>query len=132
MPSFNTDRAAWIIILISAIAAFALSVIGWSMEPNGPTDVLDVIYRTIWLFKMNATQLGHNGYLRAAQFLAPLVTLSAIVQLGLHVFASQISMMAARNRRGHSIICGLGERGAAFVESVMREGTELLTVIEAT
>ncbi|HXZ67934.1 MAG TPA: RyR domain-containing protein, partial [Alphaproteobacteria bacterium] len=132
MPSFNTDRTAWIIILISAIAAFALSVIGWSMELKGQTDVLDVVYRTIWLFKMNATQLGHNGYLRAAQFLAPLVTLSALVQLGLHVFASQISMIAARNRRGHSIICGLGERGAAFVESVMREGTELLTVIEAT
>ena len=131
MPSFNTDRAAWIIILILGFVALVLGFVGWSREAGGPTDLPDLIYRTVWLFKMDAVQLGTNGYLRVAQFLAPLVTLSALVQLGLHIFASQISLYVARNQRGHSIICGLGERGAAFVESVMRQGTTLLTVIEA-
>lgn len=131
MPSFNTERVAWIIIAILGITAFALGYIGWSHEPGGPTRTLDIIYRTIWTFKMESHELAENSYLQAAQLLAPLVTLSALVQLGLHAFASQISLLIARRRRDHTVVCGLGDRGAAFADSLLRLGEKRLTVIDA-
>ncbi len=131
MPSFNTERTAWVIITILGVLAFTLGYIGWQHEPDGPTTTLDVIYRTLWLFKMDAEELRHDRVLQIAQFLAPLVTLSAIVQLGLHLFASQISLLIARNRRGHTVICGLGNRGTAFADSLIRLGEKHINIIDA-
>ena len=115
------------ILVIGGIGAFSLGIIGFrTCSPGLSLDT--VVYRTVQLFywgysPWDATiELPLPWTLAIARWLAPVVLFGALFGVALSFFHKQWVILKARSRRGHTIVCGGGEKGGVLAASLREHG----------
>jgi hypothetical protein len=108
------QSALRILFPIFAVTSLLLGYFGLGQFVTGHEDMghrpIDLIYYDLQLFVLGADPLQAPGpyprLLEAARFLAPAVTLYAIVEAARLLFSVEISRIRARRSIGHAIVCG--------------------------
>jgi hypothetical protein len=127
-------RREWVILLVAALIAFLLGVIGFIHEKDGlhsfgPTTA---VYHALALFRgrFPSSYFEHDPplYLDVARFLAPAATWLVVVEGLLALFKTQREQARIRRSRDHVVICGLGRRGANLVEELTGKGERVVVV----
>lgn len=158
----KAPRAWTLAAIVLGVAAFVLGFIGfhqerplWGASQEAArgfhwSNLLDNLYRTIRLFVFEAERLdaravrdlvaradatagqGYNWYLGIARLLAPAATVAAIVRFGFDYLRGAWRAVAAQRWRGHVVVVGAGEIGAAAAREIRRAvaGKRRLAVVE--
>ncbi|MFN8186252.1 MAG: RyR domain-containing protein [Gaiellales bacterium] len=106
-PSLRRSVWAWLTLTAVAVAAYGLAVAyGSGPLPHRMLDALKLF------------PSGFPGYDESmpwphllARYLAALVSLFVTLRVLAAVFADRFAQLRARTRRGHAVVCGLGETG---------------------
>jgi voltage-gated potassium channel Kch len=75
---------------------------------------IDCVILTLQLFRLGGSSVLQgitNGWLQAARILAPIVGLATVLTALVSVYWRQYRLIWLRVLKGHTIICGLGDRG---------------------
>lgn len=119
---------------VSAVVAFALGYVGMRQfypPPNSWTavDYAYEAFRNFWMWSPQNPDVSTPATLAVARFMAPLVTLyagvSAVVALFSDRFASWWRIRAAR---GHTVLCGLGQKGSTIVARLHELGERVVCI----
>ncbi len=103
-----------------AVAAFSMGLVGFLMlpPPGGPLQIDDAIFNTLSLFLMEL-RVGDSQLLplelNIARFLAPALTGYAVLQGALVLLERFHERMRRRRLHGHTVVCGLGQRGRFLI-----------------
>jgi hypothetical protein len=123
--------------IVAGLVAFALGFAGLGVE-LGFGDVGDLAYRALQLFVLDGGALAPpdgsdrplqvNLLLQAARFLAPAVTISAIL-IGLRqLFAADRRRRTIARLRGHVIVCGENAAARALAHNLHTAGRAVVLV----
>jgi len=131
----------WTLLAGAALATIVLGVAGFlkSFGPPGETASLstiamrwlDALYRSIQLFVLEFDRPASGALpwaLQVARFIAPAISVFAAVKALLVVFRDQVDLLRVRLRKGHVIVCGIGDRGLFLVEAFQRMGHSVVAV----
>lgn len=112
-------------MLVAAAGALGLvfGLIGWTVHHaddggTGGALVSDVLYSTLLMFLADGeagTAAPDNIALHIGRFLAVAAGLGAILKTVLTLFADRIRRWRQSMMKGHVIVCGLDEKGRAFL-----------------
>lgn len=123
------------ILAVSGVVAMVLAVVGYRTgDPSLTWDTL--IYRGVNLFHWGYSAWGSEGEsplhwtLSVARWLAPMVLMGTLFGVALTVFQKQWEGWWASRMRGHTIVCGAGEKGRLLAAS-LREKNIRLVLIES-
>ncbi|MBD3237331.1 MAG: hypothetical protein GF330_11545, partial [Candidatus Eisenbacteria bacterium] len=126
----------WLVIALLWGGSFALGL--WGMHRHlavrsGANFWLEAAYRTLQLFLLEDGMLaGARGaypwQLEVARFAAPLVTALTGVTALLTVLRDEFSRLRLRQMHGHTIICGLGEKGILLLERFRDRGEPVVGI----
>lgn len=133
---FRWIRTAWPLVLAFLfLAVFVLGVEGFrrnSCEDGADQSCplrQDHFYQAIQLFGLEyGGGSSPNGFLAWARFLAPLVALATAVAAFLDLFYQRLRLFVTTLRKGHVVICGLGETGYALAERYRKKGEKVVAV----
>ena len=121
----------WLALAIAwALVATALGTWGWALtRPQPPW--YQCLYLALQLFWPGQYDIPvpDPSPLIVARWIAPLLTLSAAIAAALAVFSERVQRFLAKHMGGHTVVCGLGEKGYQVVKS-LRERGEKVVVIE--
>lgn len=111
---------------VVALVALVLGYVGFhefvAQDPDHEwgEGALDLVYYDLQLFVLGSDPLQNRGPypwpLECARFLAPAVTLYAVVETARLLLAVELSRLRARRARGHVIVCG----DTAFADALSR------------
>jgi len=97
-----------------------------------PLTTLDRVYLALQLFPWQSGAVLQGGQvpttLQVARFLAPTSFGIAAICAFMALFADRVRALAARFRRGHVIVCGLGDRGLAVARHLRESGETVVQV----
>ncbi len=135
MPS-STKRVLILAVATLAIAGGVLTFVGWYIALAQPekVDWLEILYRTYLAYKLDrpgGDYSSANFFLKLGLVIAPLATLSAVLGVVLEFLGSRIEGWRASRQKDHYIVCGLGERGKAFVDSLVAGGHAVVAIDSA-
>lgn len=131
----------WPGVAALCVVAFGCGVYGFAAscaeaptaDPCKPApQPLDLVYLSLQLFiwqsgaVLQANEV--NGWLQAARFLAPASFGIAAVCAFMALFRDRWAALRARYRRGHVIVCGLGDRGLAVARHLRDAGETVVQV----
>ena len=71
---------------------------------------------------------GRSSSFTTAQYLAPLVSLSLTIGIILGAYGRQMTVLRARRRRDHVVVCGLGEKGLRAARSRLGSGHKVTCI----
>jgi voltage-gated potassium channel Kch len=125
----------WVVIGALWIVAYVLGYIG-SVKQFAATgeerSFLDPFYRPLQLFLMDDSMvvLGPvvSWELEVARFLAPVVAAYTALVALLTLFRDQIKIFRLRFVRGHTVICGLGQKGLQLVKDFNNHGDQVVVI----
>ena len=125
----------WLLIGMLWIAAYILGYIG-SVKQFAATgesrSFWDPFYRPLQLFLMDDSMvvLGPvmSWELEVARFLAPAVAAYTALVALLTLFRDQIKIFRLRFVRGHTVICGLGQKGLQLVKDFNNHGDQVVVI----
>ncbi|BCJ52978.1 hypothetical protein Asp14428_44530 [Actinoplanes sp. NBRC 14428] len=120
-----------------AIAAAVLGYRGMGTLLAGQDEfannLWDRLYYTLQLFVLGAPPLDEGGTLpaslQAARFLAPAVTIYAVVETVRLLFATELTRLRARRSRGHAIVCGDSMVADALTARLAEGGRRVVRVV---
>ena len=122
----------WRWVALIGLTAFLLGCIGYRQlflsqgEAPAPTDF---IYGSLSLFLFNPPEGTRLPIaLDAARFLAPFATGWAFVAAAMSLFKESANRARLWGRKGHVIVCGLGFKGAAFVNTLHADGYRVVAI----
>ncbi len=116
-----------------AVLALILGCVGFRayyVDAGDPQSPLDIFYLTLQLFflQMSWADAAIPVTLQIARFLAPAVGLYTALKALAVVFSGQLQLLRLRLTRGHVVVCGVGRKGAALVESLRAEGAHVVAI----
>jgi voltage-gated potassium channel Kch len=125
----------WLLIGMIWIVAYVLGYIG-SIKQFAATaeerSFWDPFYRPLQLFLMDDSMvvLGPvmSWELEVARFLAPAVAAYTALIALLTLFRDQIKVFRLRFVKGHTVICGLGQKGLQFVKDFNNHGDQVVVI----
>jgi hypothetical protein len=124
-PGWRTR--SWVLLTAIASSALVLALAG------GRGSAWPRIEDALGLFPSGFPEhkdtVGRSAAFIAAMYLAPIVALWVTATLILTAYARRLSEFRARWRRGHTVVCGLGDKGLRSARMFRREG-ERVTCIE--
>ncbi len=125
--------AEWPVIGALAVLALVLGYIGFSKyysRPGDTQDPIDLLYMTFQLFFMQTPALEGSipRTLEIARFLAPALGLYTALKALAVVFSGQLQLLRLRLTHNHVVVCGVGRKGAALVESLRAEGVRVVAI----
>jgi voltage-gated potassium channel Kch len=95
-------------------------------------DQWDRIYYTLQLFVLGSPPLDDGGplspSLQIARFLAPAVTVYAVLETIRLLFAAEVTRLRARRSRGHVIVCGSSLVADALTTRLAEDGRRVVRV----
>ena len=130
MSHKRVDRIYWLTLIILAVAAVCMNVVGLYLDSNTdrtlPPEVLflDIIDRTLLLFfaEGRGFPIDDDNFLsRLARITSVIVMIGAIVKLALEILAQRLQKLKISRLKGHMIICGFGEAGQAFALNLSKD-----------
>ena len=131
-------RIEWIAVGILAGWAFALGVVGmrWHMSAHGvEASWADSVYFGLRLFTFDFDLSGDaapynadNWPLQVARFLAPATLAFAVIKGLMLAAASKVNLWSIARWKGHSVVCGAGERGRHLALALRQEGQRVVVI----
>jgi hypothetical protein len=128
----------WWLGAIIAIAAFVFGAVGlWRYEAGLGThpDPFSIAYHTLQLFILHAPHLEHPAPwpLHVGRFLAAFIFFTAATKTLLRIFRNELLIWRLRlpRRKGHVIICGLGDLGLRLALDGRRRGKFVVAIEKA-
>lgn len=123
----------WPLVITLVIIAFVLGYIGLDkyFKAQGLTNSpLDNLYATIQLFMLSTPfKTGPVPIeLELARFLALIVTLGTTLTALVIILHEQIQFLQLKLIRDHTIICGLGNKGAHLVNKLNESGEQVIVI----
>ncbi len=118
----------WWVVGLAALAAFVLGFAGFLQKNHSPTDA---VYNSLKLFIFHESEAnyGVGVCVNIARFLAPAVAGYAALVTLVSLFHERWLQMQVARRHDHTVLCGLGYVGNAFLES-LHEVRKRVVVIE--
>jgi hypothetical protein len=111
---------SWVLLTIVAVTGFTLAMIG------GKGGIGTRLGNALALFPSGfpsaTSRAGRSTLFIAAMYLAPIVALWVTASVVVALYARHWHEFRARRRRGHAVVCGLGEKGLRSARALMREG----------
>lgn len=129
------SRHSGAILTACALASLVLGTTGF-LTCDPAIGFATAFYRSFQLFYWNyfpwntTLEATLPWTLEAARWLAPIVTLSALSRVIVALFHRKWEAFRARRMRGHTVICGAGEKGAALARDMRSSGDQALVLIE--
>jgi voltage-gated potassium channel Kch len=126
-----TRRHEGILFSILGCSVMALTFWGYYVHPNArpSTTLPEALYVSIKSIAGGVPWGNYGWQGNLANYLDLVLIMGVAGKATLLAFANRADMMRSGWRRGHTVICGLGERGKALCESLLRVG-ESVTVVE--
>ncbi len=115
----------WVALTVAGAAGFVLAIYG------GTGDAWHRVASALHLFPSgfpDADEEGRSSSFRVAQYLAPLVSLSLTIGVVLGAYGRQMTVLRARRRRDHVVVCGLGEKGLRAARSRLGTGHKVTCI----
>ena len=132
MTSAKLDRLVWTFIVLLGLVGGTLAMIGWLNEPQATGgDWRNALYRTLLFFKLDKHHgefAETNGALLWAQVLCPVATFTVMIRVGVQLFTTELSRWITAHRSQHVVICGLGEQGSTFAET-LRQRDKSISIV---
>lgn len=129
-------RGSVVVVAVGfALVAFRTGV-GVTHRPGLPeASLMTHLYYTLGLFFFGGMDLGMpaggpalaRGMLWIAYFLAPLITVSAVLETAMRVISPQI--LRHRQARDHVVIVGMGRVGLLFLEALREREPEARVIV---
>jgi RyR domain/TrkA-N domain len=118
----------WLVLTGLALAAVCLALVG-KHDESWDSALLDTVRLFPSGYPGHRAVDGSRAY-QAAQVLAAIVSVSVTARLLFVLYADRITRLRARRRRGHSVVCGLGDKGARIVRVLLHAGDGPVTCVE--
>lgn len=123
----------WKLILALFILCFILGYIGFKKYTHslgGDYSVTDLVYLTLQLATMESGSVSRpvSWELEVARFVTPLLAAYTAVIAAASIFRKQLDLLRMRMLRGHTIICGLGEKGWLLATELRQSGEPVLVI----
>jgi len=123
----------WKLILVLFIICFILGYIGfdkYTRSLNGDYSVTDLVYLTLQLATMESGSVSPpvSWELEVARFVTPLLAAYTAVLAVAAIFRKQLDLVRLRFLRGHTIICGLGEKGWLLASELRHSGAYVVII----
>jgi len=130
----NASQRQWLIVAGLGILSLVLGTIGFLHGKGAdgqPQGGLDALYNSMRLFHMHFEQAPYPlpWELQIARFLAPLVLVVTLFKGFIFIARSHRHDLIHRSKRGHVVICGLGQKGLQLARQCRSKG-EWVIVIE--
>src|SRR5215469_2432485 len=121
-------------LFCGALIVFALGVVGYTLGDCRLPIAGDRYLESLKLFLRAETptscsatwMLAFARY--AAPYIVPFVALFATIRLAVSNIRHDIRVARARYRRGHFIVCGLGDTGMQIVENLRHAGKDVIAI----
>ena len=120
-------RHGFAIVAILGPPVIVLGTIGFEQQGK---DLLESIYRAFALltFEVPFSPEPVPWELQIARFAAPLLTALGLAATVMTVLRDRTDKFRARLTSGHVVICGLGDRGVALLDSFLYSGEEVVVI----
>ncbi|HTC24888.1 MAG TPA: NAD-binding protein, partial [Gemmatimonadales bacterium] len=117
---------SWLLLTTVAGVGFLLAVVGG----RGPITARlgDALALYPSGFPIAAARVGRTTPFLVAMYLAPIVTLWVTGSVVVALYARRWNEFRARRRRGHAIVCGLGEKGLRSARALLGEGFKVTCI----
>jgi hypothetical protein len=120
----------------AAVASVVLGCAGLSAylrhRPDLGGAVADIVYYDLQLFVMDSVPLDRGGpyplALEIARFMAPTVTVYALVDALYMVFSDRLRRFRISRLRGHHLVCGTGAAARGLADRLCAVGERVVTV----
>ncbi|MFC8343200.1 RyR domain-containing protein [Streptomyces sp. NPDC057280] len=127
-----------LVSVVLAVTGLVLGYVGFreylEEHPEFGHGFFDLLYYSCQLFVLDADPLNGTGSLpwalEWARFLAPLATLSALVEAVRLLGADELRRLRLARLRGHSVVCGAGS-AAQMLAARLREAGRTVVVVSA-
>ena len=131
--SAQARRLGWVLVAGAFIACAVLGFRGFTLyqEQAGQVDpILSRVYLTVQLFVLQSGSLSGvlPWQLEVARVLAPVVAAYTAVLSMVGLFAEQVEAWRVRRMRGHVVVAGLNDMGAAVCDHLMQSGHRVVGV----
>lgn len=131
-PAGRSSGRGQVVVAVIGLAVLALGVLGVRLAP-GAGGWPDVVYRSLQLFVLDGGALDGlttplNPVLQVARFLAPAVTVLAIILAVSSLFADTVRRLWATLRRGHAVVCGDSDESWILAANLRHEGRRVVVV----
>jgi hypothetical protein len=131
--SFMRRYWQWLAIGTLAVLAFFLGWLGfWEYfaEKETPRSQLDLVYMSLQLFTLESGAVDPSlpWTLELARYLAPLVTLGAVLKFIYETLRERFNWWRSWCCRDHVILCGLGRTAQCLVEALRAAGKKVVVV----
>ncbi|MET8336840.1 RyR domain-containing protein [Streptosporangium canum] len=125
-----------IAFIFLAVAAFVLGYVGMRTylvsRPEFARSPLDIVYYDLQLFVLDPTPFDGMTplpwTLELARFIAPAVTIYALIEAARLMLTTEIRRIRAREARRHAVICGEGPMARGLVEKLRAAGRDVVMV----
>jgi hypothetical protein len=120
-----------------AATALILGYLGLRQYLHGQkvyaSDTWDLLYYDLQLLVLGPTPLQNGGdiplSLQIARFMAPAVTVYAVIEAARVLFASELVRLRARGSRGHDVVCGNSLVSQALTDRLFEERRRVVRVL---
>lgn len=125
-------RIRWYLFGALVAASFILGYVGFSIYLEGQgRSITDVLYLSVQLFVLESGSVPDTGtpwQLELARWFAPLTTATAVIAGLMIVLRDEIVALRLRFRKGHTVICGLGQKGSRLAEALLENGWDVVGI----
>ena len=112
--------------------AFFLGAYGYSIyhPANETVCITNAFYHSAQLFVLHAPHFSIQvpWSLEFARWLAAVSTLLVLINTGLYLFHRERMELVLKRKKNHAIVCGLGRRGMAVIETLHKKRTSIVAV----
>ncbi|MCX6979183.1 MAG: NAD-binding protein [Verrucomicrobia bacterium] len=124
-----------VILVAIALVAMGFGTAGF-LACDAASGIATALYRSVQLFYWNyfpwntTAEATIPWTLELARWLAPVATLGALSRVAMAIFHRRWDAFRARRLRGHFVICGAGDKGAALAEELEEGGEWDVLIVE--